>query len=61
MNRAAILRQKLAGRRALAVPGCHDALSARMIEAAGFEAIQVSGFGLAGQPAWTSPMSAWWT
>ena len=30
------------------VPGCHDALSARVIERAGFEAIQVSGFGLAG-------------
>ena len=29
-------------------PGCHDALSARIIEAAGFEAVQVSGFGLAG-------------
>jgi methylisocitrate lyase len=43
-----ILRQKLQERRALVVPGCHDALSARVIEAAGFEAIQVSGFGLAG-------------
>ena len=30
------------------VPGCHDALSAKVIECAGFEAIQVSGFGLAG-------------
>jgi methylisocitrate lyase len=30
------------------VPGCHDALSARTIEKCGFEAIQVSGFGLAG-------------
>jgi methylisocitrate lyase len=30
------------------VPGCHDALSARVIESCGFEAIQVSGFGLAG-------------
>ncbi len=45
---ATILREKLAQRRALAVPGCHDALSARLIEDAGFEAIQVSGFGLAG-------------
>jgi methylisocitrate lyase len=35
-------------RRAVAVPGCHDALSARVIEKAGFEAIQVSGYGLAG-------------
>jgi methylisocitrate lyase len=30
------------------VPGCHDALSARIVESAGFEAVQVSGFGLAG-------------
>ncbi|MEN6532569.1 MAG: isocitrate lyase/PEP mutase family protein [Bryobacteraceae bacterium] len=44
----AALREKLNRRRALVVPGCHDALSARIIEAAGFEAIQVSGFGLAG-------------
>jgi len=44
----AALREKLNRRRALVVPGCHDALSARIIEAAGFEAIQVSGVGLAG-------------
>lgn len=47
-SRAAILREKLERRQALVAPGCHDALSARIIEAAGFEAIQVSGFGLAG-------------
>ena len=47
-SKAAILRDKLQERRALIVPGCHDALSARIIENAGFEAIQVSGFGLAG-------------
>jgi methylisocitrate lyase len=35
-------------RRAVAVPGCHDALSAKVIEKAGFEAIQISGYGLAG-------------
>jgi 2-methylisocitrate lyase-like PEP mutase family enzyme len=45
---AKILREKLERRRALVVPGCHDALSAKVIEGAGFEAIQVSGFGLAG-------------
>src|SRR5512144_2506586 len=45
---AAVLREKLNRRQALVVPGCHDALSARIIESAGFEAIQVSGFGLAG-------------
>lgn len=47
-TRAAILREKLERRQALVVPGCHDALSARIIESAGFEAVQVSGFGLAG-------------
>ena len=45
---AAVLREKLNRRQALLVPGCHDALSARVIENAGFGAIQVSGFGLAG-------------
>lgn len=34
-------------RRAVVVPGCYDVLSARVIEDCGFEAIQVSGFGLA--------------
>lgn len=34
-------------RRAVAVPGCHDAMSAKVIEACGFEAIQISGYGLA--------------
>jgi 2-methylisocitrate lyase-like PEP mutase family enzyme len=43
-----ILRSKINERRALVVPGCHDALSAMIIEEAGFEAVQISGFGLAG-------------
>jgi len=47
-DKASTLRDKLSRRNALVVPGCHDALSARIIEKAGFEAIQVSGFGLAG-------------
>ena len=34
-------------RRAVVVPGAHDALSAKVIAACGFEAIQVSGYGLA--------------
>lgn len=34
-------------RRAVVVPGCHDALSAKIIETCGFEAIQISGYGLA--------------
>lgn len=48
MDLALVLRERLSRRQALVVPGCHDALSARLIESAGFEAVQVSGFGLAG-------------
>ncbi len=47
-ERASQLRSALQRRRALVVPGCHDALSARIVEGAGFEAVQVSGFGVAG-------------
>jgi len=48
MNKTTILRKAIMERRAVVVPGCHDALSARIIEKCGFEAIQISGFGLAG-------------
>jgi len=48
MKRATILRKAIMERRAVIVPGCHDALSAKVIEKAGFEAIQISGYGLAG-------------
>jgi 2-methylisocitrate lyase-like PEP mutase family enzyme len=47
MKKTTILRKAIMDRRAVVVPGCHDALSAKVIEAAGFEAIQVSGYGLA--------------
>lgn len=48
MKKTTILRKAIMERRALVAPGCHDALSAKIIENCGFEAIQVSGFGLAG-------------
>src|SRR5512135_3289915 len=48
MKKSEILRHAIMERRAVTVPGCHDALSAKVIEKAGFEAIQVSGYGLAG-------------
>ena len=48
MKRTAVLRKAIMDRRAVVVPGAYDALSARVIEECGFEAIQVSGFGLAG-------------
>jgi 2,3-dimethylmalate lyase len=47
MKKTTVLREAIIGRRAVVVPGCHDALSARVIEACGFEAIQISGYGLA--------------
>jgi 2-methylisocitrate lyase-like PEP mutase family enzyme len=47
MKTTTVLRTAIMERRAVIAPGCHDALSARVIEACGFEAIQVSGYGLA--------------
>lgn len=47
-RKSTILKNKLLERRALVAPGCHDAFSAKIIEEAGFEAIQISGYGVAG-------------
>lgn len=41
------LRHAIMERRAVVVPGCHDAMSAKIINDCGFEAIQVSGYGVA--------------
>lgn len=41
-----LLRQKVAARRALVVPGAANALAARVIEQLGFEAVYLSGAGL---------------
>ena len=50
MNRAErkkkTLRAKMQGTQPLVVLGAHDAMSARLIERAGFEAVWVSGFGV---------------
>ena len=48
MKKSRVLRNAIMERRAVVVPGCHDAMSAKVIENCGFEAIQVSGYGLAG-------------
>ncbi len=48
MKKTSVLRKAIMERRAVVVPGCHDALSAKVIEKCGFEAIQISGYGLAG-------------
>jgi len=47
MNRTTQLKRMLDERKALVMPGCHDALSAKLVEQAGFRAIQASGFGIA--------------
>jgi 2-methylisocitrate lyase-like PEP mutase family enzyme len=44
MTRAADFRALLERRDGLLLPGCHDALSARQVEAAGFPAVYFSGF-----------------
>ncbi|KAH3758025.1 isocitrate lyase/PEP mutase family protein [Pelomyxa schiedti] len=46
-KRTTVLREAIMARRAVVVPGCHDAMSAMVIEQTGFEATQISGFGLA--------------
>lgn len=43
----ALLRTAVDERRPLVLPGCHDALGARLIEQAGFEASYMTGFGTA--------------
>ncbi len=48
MKKTTLLRKAIMERRAVVLPGCHDAFSAKIIEACGFEATQISGFGLAG-------------
>ena len=44
-NRAARLRELLAGPSPLTAPGCYDALGARLIEEAGFDVVYMTGFG----------------
>lgn len=40
------LRERLAARKTVWGAGCYDALSAKLVEAAGFEAVLTSGFGI---------------
>lgn len=48
MKKTTVLKKAIMARRAVVLPGCHDAFSAKIIEKCGFKAIQISGFGLAG-------------
>ncbi|MEM9562808.1 MAG: oxaloacetate decarboxylase [Actinomycetota bacterium] len=43
----AALRRQLAGPDPVLLPGCYDALGARLIEQAGFDAVYMTGFGTA--------------
>ena len=47
MNRTKKLRQLIRRKEILIIPGASDALSAKLIEAAGFEAVYMTGFGTA--------------
>ncbi len=47
-EKSVLLRGQIQKQRAVITPGCHDALSAKVIERCGFEAVQISGFGIAG-------------
>ena len=42
---SALLARATSERRPLVVPGCYDALSARLVEQAGFDAVYMTGFG----------------
>jgi 2-methylisocitrate lyase-like PEP mutase family enzyme len=48
VKKTTVLRNAIEERRAVVVPGAYDALSAKVIETCGYEAIQVSGYGVAG-------------
>lgn len=46
MKKTTRLKNLINERKALVCPGAHDAISGKLIEKAGFKALQVSGFGL---------------
>lgn len=46
MKKTTQLKKMINERRAVVAPGCYDVLSAKLIEANGFELTQVSGFGV---------------
>ena len=46
-GRSDLLRRLIAGRESIVAPGAYDALTARIIEQAGFPAVYMTGFGTA--------------
>ena len=47
MRKTTILRQMMAGNKIVVAPGAHDALTAKIIEQVGFEAVYMTGYGQA--------------
>lgn len=47
MKKATILRELIQKKEILVAPGAHDAFSAKLVEAVGFEAVYMTGFGTA--------------
>lgn len=47
MSKGKMLREALAGKEILVAPGAHDALTARVIEKTGFQAVYMTGYGQA--------------
>ena len=48
MNKTTRLKQLILDKRILIMPGAYDAISAKLIEKAGFSALQCTGYGIAG-------------
>ncbi len=48
MKQTTLLKKLIHGPEILVLPCCHDALSAKIIEKAGFQAVAAAGYGLAG-------------
>lgn len=48
MNKTTRLKQLILDKEILVMPGAYDALSAKLIEKAGFSALQATGYGIAG-------------
>lgn len=47
MKKTTMLRELLEGEKSILIPGAYDALSAKIIDSLGFDAIYVTGFGIA--------------
>ena len=55
MNRTSRFRQMIEAPEILVLPGAHDALSLRIAEQAGFQAVTCGGYSATAEPAGRSP------